>query len=47
MSRLTNFRIVDAFIFTHHHMSPTAFQVKDRPCSVIMHTYFLVFQKRD
>ena len=47
ISRLTNFRIVDTFIFIHHHISPTAFQVKNRPCSVTMHTYFLVFQKLD
>ena len=44
--RLSNFKIIDFFIFTHHRMSPTAFQVKDRPCSVIMHTYFLVFKKK-
>ena len=43
--RLTNFEIVDLNIFIHHRMSPTAFQVKDRPCSVIMHTYFLTFKK--
>jgi len=45
VNRLTNFRLIDTFIFVHHRMSPTAFQVKDRPCSVIMHTYFLVFNK--
>lgn len=46
INRLTNFDIIDLFIFIHHRMSPTAFQVKNRPCSVIMHTYFLVFKKR-
>lgn len=44
--RLTNFDMVDLNVFIHHRMSPTAFQVKDRPCSVIMHTYFLTFKKR-
>ena len=43
---LTNFNLIDLFIFIHHRMSPTAFQVKNRPCSVIMHTYFLVFEKK-
>jgi hypothetical protein len=46
INRLSNFEITDFFIFIHHRMSPTAFQVKDRPCSVIMHTYFLVFNKK-
>jgi hypothetical protein len=46
INRLSNFEIIDFFIFIHHRMSPTAFQVKDRPCSVIMHTYFLVFNKK-
>ena len=45
VNKLTNFKLVDTFIFIHHRMSPTAFQVKNRPCSVIMHTYFLVFDK--
>ncbi len=46
INRLTNFEIIDLLIFIHHRMSPTAFQVKNRPCSVIMHTYFLVFNKK-
>lgn len=46
INRLSSFDIVDLMVFTHHRISPTAFQVKDRPCSVIMHTYFLVFEKR-
>jgi len=45
INRLSNFNIIDLFIFIHHRLSPTAFQVKNRPCSVIMHTYFLVFKK--
>lgn len=44
-NKLSNFKLIDTFIFIHHRMSPTAFQVKNRPCSVIMHTYFLVFDK--
>ena len=46
INKLTNFNIIDTFIFIHHRMSPTAFQVTNRPCSVIMHTYFLVFKKK-
>jgi len=46
INKLDNFEITDTLIFTHHRMSPTAFQVKNRPCSVIMHTYFLVFNKK-
>jgi len=45
IQRLSNFDLIDLFIFIHHRLSPTAFQVKNRPCSVIMHTYFLVFKK--
>jgi hypothetical protein len=42
-----DFDLVDVFVSPHHHINPTAFQVKDRPCSVINHTYFLVFKKKD
>lgn len=45
INRLTNFEIIDLNVFIHHRLSPTAFQVKDRHCSVIMHTYFLTFKK--
>jgi len=45
INKLTNFDIIDLMIFIHHRISPTAFQVKNRPCSVIMHTHFLVFKK--
>jgi hypothetical protein len=44
-NKLSNFKLTDNLIFIHHRMSPTAFQVKNRPCAVIMHTYFLVFNK--
>lgn len=46
INKLSNFDIADFLIFIHHRMSPTAFQIKNRPCSVIMHTYFLVFKKK-
>ena len=45
IDKLSNFEITDLNLFIHHRMSPTAFQVKNRPCSVIMHTYFLTFNK--
>jgi hypothetical protein len=45
VNKLSNFKIIDTLVFVHHRLSPTAFQVKNRPCSVIMHTYFLVFKK--
>ena len=45
INELNNFSLIDLYIFIHHRISPTAFQVKNRPCSVIMHTYFLVFEK--
>jgi len=45
INRLTNFNVIDLLVFIHHRLSPTAFQVKNRPCSVIMHTYFLVLKK--
>lgn len=38
-------KLVDIQIYVYHRVSPTAYQVKARPCSVINHTYFLVFEK--
>ena len=46
IQKLTNFNLIDMYVFIHHRISPTAFQVKNRPCSIIMHTYFLVFKKK-
>ena len=46
INKLNNFNLIDFFVFIHHRLSPTAFQVKNRPCSVIMHTYFLIFKVR-
>ncbi|RLI16715.1 hypothetical protein DRO41_00410 [Candidatus Bathyarchaeota archaeon] len=40
------FEVVDFFVYTGHRFSPTAFQVKNRSCSVNQHSYFIVFQKR-
>jgi len=42
-----SFTIIDIMIYRHHRMSPTAFQVKNRPCSVVMHTYYIVGEKND
>lgn len=42
---LTNFILVDVLINMYHAWSPTAFQVKNRPCSVVNHTYFLIFRR--
>ncbi len=40
-----NFDIIDLYVYRHHRMSPTAFQVKNRQSAVIMHTYFIVGQR--
>ncbi len=42
---LTNFEAIDHYIIPHHHISPTAWQVKDRPCGIVNYTYLTVFQK--
>jgi len=39
---LDNFELKDI----HHHISGTAWQVKDRPCSIINYTYLFVFERR-
>lgn len=41
------YTIKDIMLYHHSHTSPTAFQVKNRPCCVIVHTYFLIAQKGD
>jgi len=43
---MTNFEIVDHYIVQHHHLSPTAWQVKDRPCGVVNYTYLTVFRPK-
>jgi hypothetical protein len=42
----TNFEIIDCFITLHHHISGTAWQVKDRPFSIGNYTYLAVMRKR-
>jgi len=36
--------IIDHFIIQHHHISPTAYQVKNRPCSIGNFSYLTVFK---
>jgi len=38
-----NFHIIDHYTIAHHHISPTAWQVKDRPCGIVNYTYLSVF----
>jgi methylase of polypeptide subunit release factors len=38
-------QVVDFYVYRYHRGNPTAYQVKDRPCSVITHTYFIVAQR--
>ncbi len=42
---LTQFEAVDHYIVPHHHISPTAWQVKNRPCGIVNYTYLTVFRK--
>lgn len=44
--QLDNFEAIDHYIVPHHHISPTAWQVKERPCGVVNYTYLTVFRKR-
>ena len=43
---MTNFKVVDHYIIQHHHISPTAWQVKDRPCGIVNYTYLTVFRPK-
>jgi len=38
------FDLIDIFIYVYRRVSPTAYQVKDRPCSICNYTYILVFE---
>lgn len=38
------FSLVDFYVYRYHRVSPTAYQVKDRPCAVVAHSYFIVGQ---
>lgn len=42
---LSKFKAIDHYIIQHHHISPTAWQVKDRPCGIVNYTYLTVFRK--
>lgn len=42
---LQNFKPIDHYIIQHHHISPTAWQVKERPCGIVNYTYLTVFRK--
>ena len=44
-NEFTNFRAKDHYIIQHHHVSPTAWQVKDRPCGIVNYTYLTVFRQ--
>lgn len=39
-----NFKVIDHYIIQHHHISGTAWQVKNRPCGIINYTYLTVFK---
>ncbi len=41
---LSNFEPVDHYIIQHHHISPTAYQVKNRPCGIVNYTYLTVLK---
>ena len=41
---MSNFKPIDHYIIQHHSISGTAFQVKNRGCSVGNYTYLTVFQ---
>lgn len=40
--RAAEFDLADFYIYPYHRVSPTAYQVKDRPCAVVAHSYFVV-----
>lgn len=39
--------LVDFYVYRYNRTSPTAFQVKERPCAVIAHTYFIVAERTE
>jgi len=43
---LNNFEVIDHYIIPHHHISPTAWQVKDRPCGIVNYTYLTVLKRK-
>lgn len=42
----TNFDVVDNYIIPHHHIKPTAWQVKNRGCSISAYSYLTVLRMR-
>jgi len=42
---MKNFKVIDHYIIQHHHISPTAYQVKNRPCGIVNYTCLTVLQK--
>jgi hypothetical protein len=45
-NRLSNWEMVDFIVLVHKWMGWTDFMVKDRSCSVGMHSYLMVFKKK-
>ncbi len=43
---LDNFVLKDMHIIIYHNISGTAWQVKDRPCSIVNYTYLFVLNKK-
>ena len=41
---LSNFAVIDHYVIAHHHISPTAYQVKNRPCGIVNYTYLSVLE---
>jgi hypothetical protein len=44
-TRMSNFKVIDHYIIQHHHITGTAWQVKNRPCGIVNYTYLTVLQK--
>lgn len=45
INNLTRFNLIDLFVAKYLRSYGTAYQVKNRPCSIVSHTYFLVFKE--
>jgi len=43
---MNNFELVDILIHRVYFVSGTAYQVKNRPCSIVQHGMFLIFKKK-
>ena len=42
----SNFEVVDSYSVIHHHVGGTAYQVKNRPCSIGNFSYITILQKK-